>query len=157
MAVLIAVVVWAFTPPGATNFDRIVLGEGNFGSDPNATADITLQNDEYISNSSDDTVSISGVLSTNNITAAYLTATGLNLDSGVTVGQDVFTTTAETDTVVIPGASTADMYFITGNFTSAIDQQDILQWEALSGKLVVHRMAAGESALKYSWLRIRPY
>lgn len=89
MAVLIAVVVWAFTPPGATNFDRIVLGEGNFGSDPNATADITLQNDEYISNSSDDTVSISGVLSTNNITAAYLTATGLNLDSGVTVGQDV--------------------------------------------------------------------
>ena len=70
------------------------------------------------------------------------------------VGTDVFTTTAETDTVTISGALATDIYFVTGQFTSAIDQQDILQWEALAGKLVVHRMAAGESALKYSWLRI---
>ena len=70
------------------------------------------------------------------------------------VGTDVFTTTAETDTVTISGALATDIYFVTGQFTSAIDQQDILHWEALAGKLVVHRMAAGESALKYSWLRI---
>ncbi len=31
---------------GASNFDRLVLGTGNFGTDPNSTADITLQNDE---------------------------------------------------------------------------------------------------------------
>lgn len=38
---------------GATNFDRIVLGEGNFGTDPNTTADITGQNDEYLTNYTD--------------------------------------------------------------------------------------------------------
>lgn len=35
---------------GATNFDRLVLGEANYGEDPNTTADITGQNDEYWSN-----------------------------------------------------------------------------------------------------------
>ncbi len=35
---------------GATNFDRLVLGEGNYGEDPNITADITGQNDEYWTN-----------------------------------------------------------------------------------------------------------
>lgn len=70
------------------------------------------------------------------------------------VGENVFSTTAETDTVTISGALSTDTYIISGQFTSAIDQQDILQWEAIPGKLVVHRMASGESALKYSWLRI---
>lgn len=70
------------------------------------------------------------------------------------IGEDVFTTTGETDTVTIAGAAATDTYIISGQFTTAVDQQDVLQWEALSGKLVVHRLAAGESALKYSWLRI---
>lgn len=70
------------------------------------------------------------------------------------VGENVFSTTAETDTVTISGALTTDTYIISGQYTAGVDQQDILQWEAISGKLVVHRMAAGESALKYSWLRI---
>lgn len=70
------------------------------------------------------------------------------------IGEDVFETTAETDTVTISGALTTDTYIISGQYTAGVDQQDILQWEAISGKLVVHRMAAGESALKYSWLRI---
>ena len=41
---------------GVTNFDRLVLGSGNFGTDPNSTADITFQNDEYISNATDGTL-----------------------------------------------------------------------------------------------------
>lgn len=52
---------------GATNFTRIVLGSSNYASDPAPTADIVLQNDEYISNSSDGTI---------NFGAANLTTTG---------------------------------------------------------------------------------
>ena len=81
----------------------------------------------------------------------------LSLDSLVSTGIDVFTTTAVTDSVVISGATTDDIYFVTGNLTSAIDQQDILQWQALTDTLVVHRMASGESALKYGWIRIRTH
>ena len=81
----------------------------------------------------------------------------LSLDSLVSTGVDVFTTTAVTDSVVISGATTDDIYFVTGNLTSAIDQQDILQWQALTDTLVVHRMAAGESALKYGWIRIKTH
>lgn len=128
-----------FVLAGATNLDRIVLGSANYGADPNTTADITMQNDEYISNATDGEVEISGTL---------------NLSATV-YGENVFTTTAETDTVTISGAAATDTYIITGEFTSAIDQQDILQWEAISGALVVHRMASGESALKYSWLRLK--
>jgi hypothetical protein len=81
----------------------------------------------------------------------------LSLDSLVSIGVDAFTTTGVTDTVVISGATTDDIYFVTGNLTSAIDQQDILQWQALTGKLVVHRMASGESALKYAWVRFKTH
>lgn len=70
------------------------------------------------------------------------------------VGTGVFTTTAETATVAISGASVDDIYIVCGEFTSAIDQQDILQWEATANGLTVHRMASGESALKFSWIRI---
>lgn len=87
------------------------------------------------------------------ITGTLTTTGAISLPSTV-IGENVFTTTAETDTVLITGALATDTYFVCGQFTSAIDQQDILQWEAISGGLVVHRMASGESALKYSWLRI---
>jgi hypothetical protein len=70
------------------------------------------------------------------------------------IGENVFTTTAETDTVTISGALSTDTYIISPQYTAGVDQQDVLEWEAITGKLVVHRLAAGESALKYSWLRI---
>ena len=89
--------------------------------------------------------------------ASTLKGATLSLDSLVAIGTDVFTTTAATDTVVISGATVDDIYFITGILTSAIDQQDILQWESLAGKLVVHRMASGESALKYAWVRFKTH
>lgn len=67
MVILCALIVYALSPPGATNFDRIVLGSGNYGEDPNTTADITFQNDEYITNSTDGTLDFG---------AANLTTTG---------------------------------------------------------------------------------
>jgi len=136
---LIVVALVGFSYYGATNFDRIVLGSGNFGTDPNTTADITLQNDEYISNATDGDVTIGG-----------------NLDLLATnIGVDTFTTTAASDTVTISGAATTDIYFVTGKYTAGVDQQDVLQWQALSGKLVVFRLASGESALQYSWVRLK--
>lgn len=124
---------------GATNFDRLVLGVNNFGEDPNTTADITLQNDEYISNATDGDVTIGG-----------------NLDLlSTSIGIDTFATTGTSDTVTISGAATTDIYFVTGRLTAGVDQQDVLQWQALSGKLVVHRLASGESGLIYSWVRLK--
>jgi hypothetical protein len=41
-----------------SNLNRIILGEGNIGTDPYPTADIVLQNDEYITNYTDGTVQI---------------------------------------------------------------------------------------------------
>ena len=84
-----------------------------------------------------------------------LSADELTLTEDLSVGEDVFTTTAETDTVVITGAVATDTYIVCGEYTAGVDQQDVLQWEAILGKLVVHRLASGESALKYSWLRIK--
>ena len=130
----------AFVLPGVTNFDRLVLGSGNYGSDPNSTADITLQNDEYISNATD------GVLELN--------AQTLNVNATV-AGTDVFTTTAAADTVVVSGTLNTDIFVVSGVFTSAIDQQDILRVTAKTDTLIVSRMASGESALKYNWIRLR--
>ena len=61
---------------GATNFDRIVLGEGNYGTDPNSTADITLQNDEFITNSTDGIVGFG---------AANLSTTGTFSSGAITL------------------------------------------------------------------------
>lgn len=52
---------------GATNFDRLVLGSDNYGADPNTSADIVFQNDEYVDNSTDGTLDFG---------AAILTTTG---------------------------------------------------------------------------------
>jgi len=77
----------------ASNFDRIVLGEGNYGEDPNTTADITGQNDEYISNYTN------GVW---DFGSATLRTTGVigYTESGV----DSFSTTSATDSVTLTTA-----------------------------------------------------
>lgn len=47
---------------GATNFDYIVFGSGNYGTDPNPGKDITGQNDNWISNDAAGTWSLNGAL-----------------------------------------------------------------------------------------------
>lgn len=64
-----------------TNFDRLVLGSGNYGSDPNPTADITFQNDEYISNSTDGTISF-GAANLNSTGTSTFTTLGATTVSG---------------------------------------------------------------------------
>lgn len=141
MFVGLTAILFGFVLAGATNFDRIVLGSGNYGTDPNTTADITFQNDEYISNATD------GVIELN--------ATTLNVN-GTVAGTNVFTTTAAADTVVIAGTLSTDIFVVSGVYTSGtVDQQDVLQAYAKTDTLIVIRLASGESALKYNWIRLR--
>jgi len=70
-------------------------------------------------------------------------------------GADAFTTTAETDTVTVVGAGVNDIYTITLKGTAAPAAADLCAVEALAGKFVVHRSAAGTSALAYYWRRER--
>ena len=79
-----------------------------------------------------------------------------DISGGATTrGSDSFTTTAQTDTVVIAGAGTGDFYFLQATGTGVLILADALSAEAISGKLVVHRGAAGTSGLTYNWFRIK--
>ena len=129
-----------FVAAGVTNFDRLVLGSANYGEDPNTTADITFQNDEYISNSTDGELNFGALV--------------LNVPATV-VGENVFTTTGTVDTVTISGATSSDIYIVSGKYVAGVDQQDVLQWKAETGRLLVYRLASGESAAAYSWLRLK--
>lgn len=84
-----------------------------------------------------------------------LSANYLNLTADISVGTGAFTTTAAVDTVVISGVSADDIFILSGKYKAGIDQQDILQWRAVTDTLFVSRMASGESAGTYSWLRIK--
>lgn len=68
---------------------------------------------------------------------------------------NAFTGTATVDTVVVTGATVSSIFLVSGMFTAGVDQQDVLQWEARTDSLFVHRLAAGESGLKYSWLWVK--
>ena len=141
IGVLLLIVTLGFVMAGVTNFDRLVLGSSNYGTDPNTTADITFQNDEYISNATDGTLEINAATINVNATVA---------------GSNVFATTATADTVVISGTLSTDYFLVTGVYTSGtVDQQDVLQAYAKTDTLIVIRLASGESALKYNWLRLR--
>jgi len=78
---LFAVVLMA----GATNFDRIVLGSGNYNTDPNTSADIVFQNDEYVSNSVDGTLNFgaANITTTGQVSTGNLTSNQVFADSTV--------------------------------------------------------------------------
>lgn len=98
----------------------------------------------YIYSSGDDTLTIDAglVIFTGGIEAQALADT------------NVFTTTATNDTVVVPGTTTSSMFLVSGSGLT-VDQQDVLQWTAKADTLIVTRLAAGASGLKYSWWRVK--
>jgi len=60
LVVVCAVAAYAAHVDKPVNIDRVVTGSNNYGTDPNSTKDISLANDEYIDNSTDGRVDISG-------------------------------------------------------------------------------------------------
>ena len=132
-----------------SNFTNIVTsGDVTVGDDLIVTDDVNITGDVSAA-------AISGTTGT--FTGALVLGTTVSLDSAVTIGVDAFTTTAQTDTVTIAGATTGDFYLVCGKYTAGVDQQDVLQWQAASGKLIVHRLASGESALGYTWIRFKEH
>lgn len=113
---------------GATNFDRLVLGEANFETDPNTSADLTFQNDEYIENGTDGRIGFG---------AANLLTTG-------TFGSGAFTGTALSsfDSAAIAGILKTGG--ATSNGTSAI------YIKALSGRLYVVRVYSASGTERVS-------
>lgn len=138
---------------GATNFDRLVLGTGNFGTDPNPTADLTFQNDEFVKNSTDGTLDFG---------AAILATTGA-LDGGAQiVGIDSFLTTATADTILLTGVVVGDIFSFseyTPAYSTAIDTVTY-SYVTQAGKVIVTRTgpAAGtayKSGGLYSYIRVK--
>jgi hypothetical protein len=86
-------------------------------------------------------------------TTTNQTITGTFTGSALTRGTDAFTTTAETDTVTISGASVNDFYTITLTGTAAPSANDAIRLEATATGFVLHRAASGTSGLTYVWKR----
>jgi len=70
-------------------------------------------------------------------------------------GQGAFTTTEEVDTVVIAGLLATDFVVVGGEYLGGVDQQDVLQAEVKADTLIVHRLAAGESAAVFNYIVVR--
>lgn len=134
--------------PGATNFDRLVLGEDNFGEDPNTTADITGQNDEYLSNYTNGEWNIGSAA----------------LNVGVLVaGIDSFTTTAVVDTLALSGVAPGNIFVFTEYtpaHSTAIDTV-FFSYICKTDTVIVSRTtpkisgAAYKSAGIYSYVRLK--
>src|SRR5690606_32988191 len=137
----------------STNFDRLVLGSGNYGEDPNPTADITLQNDEYISNYTDGTIDFG---------AAILATTGAINGGAQIAGIDSFYSTSTTDTIAIPGVAAGDIFVFceyTPNYSTAVDTV-LFQFQCKTDTVFVTRVspnnaAAYKSGAQYSYIRIK--
>lgn len=101
-----------FAWAAATHFDRIVLGTDNFGTDPNPTADLTFQYDEYITNATDGTV---GFGAANLVTTGGFTlgeAAHKELVANITITTtEVLALNATPDTMIsAPGANYAIIF-----------------------------------------------
>ena len=129
------------------------LGVNNYGTDPNPTADITGQNGQYISNYTNGSWDFG---SANITTTGSLLIGGAGITASSTIrGTHAFTGTSTEDTVIISGAASSDIYFVSSQYNTGVNANDKLEWQGLTGKLVVHRSASGESGGKYSWFRVQ--
>jgi len=133
---------------GASNFDRLVLGEANFGTDPNPTADITGVNDEYISNYSNGQWDFG---------AANLVSTGtLNVGALTTTtfikGRD--TLNGAVDSLKISTIASTDYLVYSIKWTSGVvmDTVDAIAPVFATGKLTLTRADATNGDLVYDYL-----
>ena len=117
---LFTAISYATHTDGATNFDRIVTGSNNYGTDPNSSADITLSNDEYIDNATDGTIDLYAT-TVKCADDLYVTDNISNLDS-------IITAFVCKSTVKIMGAATLDEVIIADyvNLDDTLDAKVII-------------------------------
>jgi hypothetical protein len=133
---------------GASNFDRLVLGEANFGEDPNTTADITGQNDEYISNYTNGRWDFgsANLLTTGTLGVGALTTTSL------TKGRD--TINGAVDSLKISTIAATDYLVYSIKWVSGVtmDTVDVVTPVFATGKLTFTRKDATNGDLVYDYL-----
>lgn len=152
LIVIIAVFALGFVMGGgATNFDRLVLGEANYGEDPNTTADITGQNDEYISNYTNGTWNFgaANLLTTGTINTGALTTTTF------TKGRD--TLNGAEDSVKISTIAATDYVLIFPKYISGVtcDTLDAIYLSCATGKLTLTRKDATNGDVVYDYLLMK--
>jgi hypothetical protein len=136
---------------GASNFDRLVLGEANFGEDPNTTADITGQNDEYISNyvNGQWNFGAANLVTTGTINTGALTTTTMKY------GRD--TLNGAVDSLKVSTFAATDYVQLTINWTSGVtmDTVDAINSAMSTGKLTLTRKDATNGDLVYDYLILK--
>lgn len=164
---------------GATNFGRIVLGDDNIGEDPNPTADITGQNDEYISNYTNGTwnmgdanLTFTGdLLTPDSVSARTLKLgdslwvgkgakiTGLLTQTGIIdyawAGKD--TMFGVEDSIKITGISANDFVLLHFHYVSGVKYDTIaaIQYTTATNKITLARSSASNGDVPYSYVIFR--
>lgn len=138
---------------GATNFDRLVLGEANFGEDPNTTADITGQNDEYISNYTNGSWDFgsASLTTTGSVTGSLAGDTNSFQKTSIAAGNNE----KLYDTVTISGVTTSSVFLVSIKKAGLPVAANLLAWHVISGKLVVSRADTTTAGQTYSYLLIK--
>ena len=115
----------------ASHMDRLVLGSGNYGTDPNTTADITGQYDEYWSNATDGTwdAGAANITNTGNITTtATLSAEQLTSTDDATIGDDLTITGQELKLGATVAVGGRVLMYVTAR--EALAANDVCVWDA---------------------------
>jgi len=133
IALLLVLSVIVMASGQASNFARIVLGTANYGTDPNTTADITFQNDEYISNATDGTLDFGAALFT---TTGTYDATISTAVAGGETGVYSYISQATT-------ALTGELIGVRGNSRSNVASPS---GTIMGGKFQAGNMSAGYNA-----------
>lgn len=151
LALLVGLGVGFIVGGGATNFDRLVLGEANYGEDPNTTADITGQNDEYISNYTNGRwdFGAANLLTTGTIGGGALTTTSLKY------GRD--TLNGAVDSLKISTIAATDYIIIFPKYESGVvyDTIDAISPACATGKLTLTRGDATNGDVVYDYLLLK--
>lgn len=96
-----------------------------------------------------------GLKGATTITGALTVTGALSFTGTATCGTGEFATTLTADTTTVTGATASSVFIVSGQYVGGVDQQDVLQWKAETDRLIVYRLASGESGAKYSWLKIK--
>jgi len=96
----------------ASHMDRLVLGSGNYGTDPNTTADITGQNDEYWTNVTDGTwdAGAANLTTTGDLSFGTQTHTEYVEKVSITTAQVLALNATPISLVAAPGANLAVVF-----------------------------------------------
>jgi len=144
---------WALgSKTGASNFDRLVLGTANYGTDPNTTADITFQNGGYISNYTNGSIDFgsANVITTGTINGKWIGG-GWGQFKAITNSAN---NQNKYDTLTITGVDTSYRFTATPFKAGLPVAGDLLACNVITNKLIVERADTTTANLRYAYNRV---